>query len=215
MNCFLLFQAIALGFLVATAIGPIALLCIGKTIREGFLMGIAAGCGVACADALYAGIAIGGIAALAHIVLDFRIYVQLGFSIYLIYLGITIALQDDFDADVSFATTSYSKTLVTTFLLTLANPTTILGFVTLLTSFNMLAQTPLDALLIVSGVCIGSLSWWIILAVVGHVMSRTINRKLLHLLHKISGYAIISVGTIALANAVYTLILIIFFLKFV
>ena len=51
----------AIGFLVAAAIGPIAMLCIRTTLERGRIAGIAAGMGVAVADTIYAAIGAYGI----------------------------------------------------------------------------------------------------------------------------------------------------------
>ena len=54
-------QGGAIGFLVAAAIGPIAMLCIRTTLERGRIAGIAAGMGVAVADTIYAAIGAYGI----------------------------------------------------------------------------------------------------------------------------------------------------------
>ena len=56
-----LVQGAAIGFLVAAAIGPIAMLCIRTTLERGRIAGIAAGMGVAVADTIYAAIGAYGI----------------------------------------------------------------------------------------------------------------------------------------------------------
>jgi threonine/homoserine/homoserine lactone efflux protein len=48
-----LLSGIAAGFAVAMPVGPIGVLCIGRSLKDGFAMGLATGLGVATADAAY------------------------------------------------------------------------------------------------------------------------------------------------------------------
>ena len=53
----LLVRGLILGFTIAAAVGPIALLCIRRTLAEGRLVGFVSGMGVATADATYGALA--------------------------------------------------------------------------------------------------------------------------------------------------------------
>lgn len=57
MDLTLLGRGLVLGFTIAAAVGPTALLCIRRTLAEGRLVGFASGMGVATADATYGAIA--------------------------------------------------------------------------------------------------------------------------------------------------------------
>ena len=56
-----LLRGFVLGFTIAAAVGPIALLCIRRTLAEGRLVGLVSGLGVATADATYGAVAAFGL----------------------------------------------------------------------------------------------------------------------------------------------------------
>ena len=140
-------KCFATGFAVAAPVGPIGLLCIQRTLRSGFWIGVRTGLGAACADALYGALAASGLAALQTWLVGARRPLQLGGSALLLWLGIR--------ADDRFP-------LLSTFALTLTNPLTILFFLSILTSFGV--PSGAGAAAMVSGVFLGSAAWWLLLA---------------------------------------------------
>ena len=58
-------RGIILGFTIAAAVGPIALLVIRRTLSSGWLVGIVSGLGVATADGLYGAVAAFGLTAIS------------------------------------------------------------------------------------------------------------------------------------------------------
>src|SRR5271168_2724640 len=67
-----LMRGLAIGLAVAIPVGPIALLCMRRTLERGFLVGFATGLGAAIADLFYATIAGFGIAAVESALLAYR-----------------------------------------------------------------------------------------------------------------------------------------------
>ncbi len=65
-------HGLAIGFAIAAAIGPIALLCIRRTLAEGRAIGLATGLGAATADGLYAAVAAFGLTAISGALIEQR-----------------------------------------------------------------------------------------------------------------------------------------------
>jgi threonine/homoserine/homoserine lactone efflux protein len=61
----LLAQGVVLGFSIAAPVGPIGVLCIRRTLQNGFKSGLASGLGAASADATYGAIAAAGLTLVA------------------------------------------------------------------------------------------------------------------------------------------------------
>ena len=74
MDLLLLTRGLVLGFSIAAVVGPIALLCIRRTLSAGFGIGFVSGLGAATADASYAAIAGFGVSAVAVVLVDQRVY---------------------------------------------------------------------------------------------------------------------------------------------
>ena len=65
MDLGLVLQGTVLGFTIAAAVGPIALLVIRWTLASGWTTGMASGLGVATADGIYGAIAAFGLTAIS------------------------------------------------------------------------------------------------------------------------------------------------------
>lgn len=87
-----LFQGMALGLAIAAPVGPIGILCIKRTLNQGWTLGLVSGLGAATADALYGSMAGLGWVAIAQALSAQRFWLQLGGGLVLIYLGFRTAL---------------------------------------------------------------------------------------------------------------------------
>jgi len=47
------FKGVIIGFSIAAPVGPIGILCIRRSLNDGWVMGMMSGLGAACADTLY------------------------------------------------------------------------------------------------------------------------------------------------------------------
>jgi threonine/homoserine/homoserine lactone efflux protein len=61
MDLSLIIKCLTIGFFIALPVGPIAILCIRKTLFNGFLSGFISGLGAALADGIYGFIAACGL----------------------------------------------------------------------------------------------------------------------------------------------------------
>lgn len=163
MTTDLFLKGLVLGFSIAAPVGPIGVLCIRRTIAGGPLRGFVTGLGTATADALYGLVAALGFA--AAVLVDHQAFLRLAGGLFLCYLG-WVAFRTP---PVLHAAPSHSGTLLgdyaTSFVLTLANPLTILSFAAVFAGAGVGAgQDSRGAALIVLGVFAGSLLWWLILS---------------------------------------------------
>ena len=69
----LILKGLVLGFSIAAPVGPIGVLCIRRTLANGFRSGLVSGLGAATADAIYGTIAAAGLTLVA----DFLVRQQL------------------------------------------------------------------------------------------------------------------------------------------
>ncbi len=158
-----------LGFSVAAVVGPIALLCIRRTLSAGFGVGFVSGLGAATADATYAAVAGFGISAVAGALVDQRLLLRVVGGLFLVYLALrtirAVPAERSADAGVSGMRLAgaYSSTVV----LTLSNPLTILSFAGIFAGLglgSLGAASTISALALVVGVFFGSAAWWLLLA---------------------------------------------------
>ncbi|MCP4426981.1 MAG: LysE family transporter, partial [Chloroflexi bacterium] len=170
MDLSLLWRGTAIGFAIAAPVGPIGLLCIQRTLRNGRTYGFVSGLGAASADAVYGAIAGFGLTAVSNILIAQQNWFSLVGGLFLLYLGLRtffapLAAQA---ADVSAGARGNGLwgAYGSIFLLTLTNPITILSFVAIFAGLGLAAdkRTVGEAMTLVGGVTLGSAAWWLLLS---------------------------------------------------
>ena len=166
MTALLFAKGMLIGLAIAVPLGPIGALCVSRTIERGFWAGVAGGLGTAAADAFYAALAAGGFAAFAALLTAWSTPLTIGGGLFMLWLGARIALAKPAEQAASPGGPDMATTMVSTFLLTVANPATILSFAAIFAGLG-LAATPVagaGAIAVVAGVFAGSMGWWILLS---------------------------------------------------
>ncbi len=183
---FIFFKAFVIGFSIAMPVGPIGLLCIKNTLSHGFKIGLAVGLGAALADSFYGFLAGGGLVLFSKFLLEYTNYIKIIGGIFLIYLGVKEIknYKEISRKAANIKTSHFFKTTSTVFLLTLANPATIIAFIAIFAAIGAADSAASGAGLaaMILGVFCGSLIWWIILSSavtkIKHKISENIMKKI-------------------------------------
>jgi threonine/homoserine/homoserine lactone efflux protein len=141
-----------LGFCIAAPVGPIGILVMKQSLRSGWLAGLSSGLGAAIADLLYGCLAVAGVQMLP----EYGRFVSLTGGFFLLWL----AWKSWHEKPASSESASRTGGTLSTFLLTVSNPMTILFFAATVASSG--ADAPIQ---FVTGVFTGSMLWWTILSV--------------------------------------------------
>lgn len=156
----LLIKSAAVGLAVAAPVGPMSLLCMRRTLTEGWRCGLATGAGIAVGDGVYAAVAAMGLAGVTAFANAHQSMLHLAAGLFLLWLGFTAFRRRDAEASRATATSAWSA-FWQSILLTLTNPPTIIMFAAI---FAALAPKsglrPDEAAATVAGVFAGSLVWW-------------------------------------------------------
>jgi threonine/homoserine/homoserine lactone efflux protein len=196
METALFIQGIIIGIALAAPIGPIALICIQRTLAEGRLHGIISGIGVATADACYAAVVAFGLALISDFLLARQWFFRLFGGIVLIGVGIRIFLSKPPDTTVKPEHESFFRDYYTMLALTTANPLTILFFTIIIPAFSVVIgeTSSVSPALFVIGVFIGEGLWWICLCGILGSMRTYLNRVRLSLINRLAGLFIAIFG---------------------
>ncbi|MDX5360106.1 MAG: LysE family translocator [Alphaproteobacteria bacterium] len=197
----MLINGAVIGVIVAAPIGPVNLVCIQRTIQHGRLNGLLAGMGAVAADAVFATLAAFGLVAASDLVGGLGAGIQILGALFLVILGVRTILKArprGITADVAEgARAGLWQAPALTFLLTITNPMTLLGFIAIFAGAGGLVGTHVDtveALLLIAGVAAGSAGWWLALTgVVGTVRSRFTDGWVMRL-NQFSGLCILAFG---------------------
>jgi threonine/homoserine/homoserine lactone efflux protein len=196
MHFIFLLEGIVIGFLLATPVGPIGVLCIRNTLtysrRQGFIVGL----GGASADIVYALIAAFGVTLISSFIQEWQDWIRLGGGILLLVLGFRL-LRSNPGIQVTPSHSEVPKrTFIPTFLLALTNPMSMFGFGAVFSS-TRIVQTTADRVslfMLVAGVFFGSLLWFSLLTSVTYVFKKKLAGGGLAIVNRIAGTLFILFG---------------------
>lgn len=196
MEAEILARGLAIGFSIAAPVGPIGLLCIRRTLADGRATGLASGLGAATADALY-----GLVAGLELTAISGRL---IG-GLFLVALGPRTAVTPPARRAARAGGRGLAGAYLSTLLLTLTNPTTILSFVAIFAGLGVAgAGGGYDAAaLLVLGVFAGSALWWLLLSGGVSLARGLVTPGVLRWVNRLAGGLIAVAGLLALASAVW------------
>lgn len=197
----LFIKGLIIGFAIAAPVGPIGLLCIHRSLVNGFKIGLMTGLGAALADGVYGCISAFGLTTVSTLLTAHQLWIRSIGGLFLIYLGSKLFFKKSSDHVKNNNEKSVWHAFTTTFFLTVTNPMTILSFVAIFAGLGIGTEHPnfTNAAMMVFGVMMGSALWWIVLSgVVSCFLHHKINKKTMQLINKFSGAIILLFGLMTL-----------------
>jgi len=191
-----------IGLSIAAPVGPIGVLCIRRSLAEGRVIGLATGLGAASADAVYGFIAGFGITMVSSFLVNQQAWVRLLGGGFLCYLGIRTFFAQPTEQIGERKSTSLIGAYISTFLLTLSNPLTILSFAAIFAGLGLGLDHSdyVSAGLLVVGVFCGSALWWLALSGGVSLFRNRVGKPLLTWVNRISGSVIFAFGLVSLVS---------------
>ncbi len=197
-----LLKGIIIGFSIAAPVGPIGVLCIRRTLAEGRIAGLVSGLGAATADLFYGCVAGFGLTFISQFLIDQENWLRLLGGIFLLYLGIKTFLSTGSDETIKSEKGGLLGAYFSTFILTLTNPLTILSFAAIFAGLGIVNTSGnyASALMLISGVFLGSAAWWFLLSSGASFFQKKIDGQGLAWINRISGGIIVVFGMVALGG---------------
>lgn len=157
-------QGVVIGVSVAAPVGPMAILCVRRSIMFGRSVGMATGLGMASAHALYSAVAMAGLQNVSAILGTHSVVVRAASAVIMLGLGIRLACASPSTEQGQLRQVSPKSAYVSAFGLSLANPLMVLALASLLASSDLSAvQTVPSAVMVAAGVFTGSSLWWLVM----------------------------------------------------
>jgi len=188
-----------IGLSIAVPVGPIGVLCIRRTLVQGRLIGFLSGLGAATADAFYGAVAGFGLTFLSNLLIGQQAGLRLIGGGFLCFIGARTFLSKPADQGASIEENTRWGAYLSTLILTLTNPMTILFFAAVFAGLGVGngSEHYLFAGILVLGVFIGSASWWLFLSGFTGWLRGMFNFKRMQWLNRISGLMIVGFGLAA------------------
>lgn len=199
-------NGIIIGIALAAPVGPIAFVCIQRSLANGRLHGIVSGLGIATADTFYAAVTAFGLALISDFLLARQWFFRLFGGLALIAVGIKIFLAGPPEITPAPEKESFIADYSTMLAITLANPLTIVFFTIIIPGFGVVLSggTGISPALFVTGVFLGEMGWWVFLCGTLGSMREYLTRERLHLINRLAGFVIAAFGAVMIASLVIT-----------
>jgi len=193
-------KGIILGFSIAAPVGPMGVLCIRRTLSKGMLNGFLSGLGTATADAVYGCVAAFSVTVVSTFLLDNQSYLRSIGGLFLLYLGYKTFKSIPAEVAAKAVGKGLLGTYTSAFFLTLTNPLTIISFAAIFAGLGVGTNDGnyLLASLLVFGVFIGSMLWWLILSTSVNLLRSKFDEKRLKWVNRLSGLIIAGFGILSL-----------------
>ncbi|WP_454903609.1 LysE family translocator [Variovorax gossypii] len=202
MDSALFLKSLVIGLSIAAPVGPIGLLCIQRTLAHGRLIGFMSGLGAALADAFYGAIGALGVSAVIATMMAARVPLALGGAAFLAWMGVQLlrAPAATKARDAADATTPL-KAMLSVFLLTLANPMTILSFIAVFASIatGHVSGAPAAATMVL-GVFLGSALWWLGLSSAVSIVRHRLSDRAMQGINRFSGVVLVGFAAYQLST---------------
>lgn len=198
----LVLRGLLLGFSIAAPVGPIGVLCIRRTLADGRATGFATGMGAATADAFYGAVAGFGLSFIMTLLIDQLFWIRLIGGLFLCYLGVRTMLSRPAERADSASGSGLLRAYLSTLMLTLTNPMTILSFVAVFAGLGIGLSSGdySSVVLLIGGVFAGSALWWFLLSEGVSLLLRRVTPRVLVWVNRLSGGIILAFGIVALAS---------------
>jgi threonine/homoserine/homoserine lactone efflux protein len=197
----LLLRGVLAGLAIAIPVGPVNVLCISRTLTNGRIAGVISGLGAATADTIYGGIAGFSISLVINFLIREKFWIRLVGGALLVAIGILYWFKKPQSLKEKQEESAHSA-YVTTLLLTLTNPTTVLSYMAVLAALRLGEPRPWTlTLFLVLGIFCGSMIWWIVLAFVSGHFRDSFNDRAVVWMNRIASFAIAGFGIVTMLIA--------------
>ncbi|HTZ77952.1 MAG TPA: LysE family transporter [Stellaceae bacterium] len=191
-----LVKGVVVGMVIAVPVGPVGVLCVRRTFFEGALFGILSGVGAATADVIF-GITAGlGLTVVRDWLLGYQEPLGALGGLYLLFIGMRALFKRGREEPQPITGENLAASFASTFALTITNPITILAFAAIFAKvgFERESVALVDVWVMVGGVFLGSLLWWL-----GLSFGITALRRFAHMTHldwvnRVSGTVLVLSG---------------------
>ena len=198
-------KGIVVGVVIAVPVGPVGVMCVRRTIFEGKLAGFVSGLGAATADAVFGIIAASGLTVVSDWLLGYQWWLRgAGGCLLLLIGGRSLLVTPQAKLASPPDPESLSWYYASTFALTLTNPVTVLVFIAIFAAVGLSgAEATLGrAAILVLGVWVGSLLWWLALSFSIGLAVRSFEPRHLAWINRGSGAILLVSGVALLASLI-------------
>jgi threonine/homoserine/homoserine lactone efflux protein len=218
----ILFGGLCVGLASSVTVGPVAVLCIQRTLSKGHLSGLMSGLGIACADTLMAILAFSVYALLKSYIDEYNTIIQFCGGIFVVIVGVVIFFKNPVPQirKNRAGRSALWQDFASMFGFTLANFVVIIPYIlAFFTMFNIdlaldapqgadLAQTAsqvgrwMNNILVLVGFLLGAMLWWLALTSTINIFRKGFRPRHMLVINRVAGVVISALGVITLVTVI-------------
>jgi len=204
MPSYFFLRGLAVGFALAAPVGPVGVLCVRRALADGRHAAFIAGLGAAFADTFYGAVAGLGVTVVSSFLVEHHIFLRIVGGLILIVLGTrSLCMRQPFEPTPACGP-GLLKDFVSTFLITLTNPGTILASMGVFAAFGAFGQQEMgSSAILILGIFGGSTLWWVILSGAASAARSRLSPRALERLNQGSGITLLLFGLGIIASLAF------------
>uniref|UniRef100_UPI0040577B63 LysE family translocator n=1 Tax=Alistipes sp. TaxID=1872444 RepID=UPI0040577B63 len=211
----ILLRGLVVGVVSSITVGPVAVLCIKRTLNKSRRSGFISGIGVACADTLMAIIAYFFYSILHSQIEQYRHILSVVGGIFVVIVGVVIFFQKPsqrVNVDGSVTNTPW-RDFASMFGFTMANFVTVIPYI--LAFFAMFGVSShngshdvaslMSSMLIIAGFFGGAVAWWFLMTLLISLFRRSFRPHHMRTINRVAGVIISLLGVITILSTFLTI----------
>ncbi len=208
-------KGLIVGFLIAAPVGPVAVMCIHRTIAHGRLAGYVCGLGASLADTIFGAIAALGLGFLATELMTHHIWLRVVGGVVLVALGLRMTFSRHLSSRAEKQEAEEEReeqriapkptgsrldfhigNFAAAFAITITNPITLFSFAAVFAFIDIsdIGDYTRWGVSLVTGVFVGAALWWMLLVMGASLLRHRINDTGILWVNRISGALILAFG---------------------
>ena len=210
----ILIGGFCVGLASSVTVGPVAVLCIQRTLSKGYFSGLASGLGVAVADTFRASLAFSVFALIKSYIDTYSTIIQICGGAIVIIIGVFIFFQNPVPQirKNRAGMRNLCQDFASMFCVTLANFVVIIPYIlAFFTMFNIDISMSSDAIsmsrivqnmLVIVGFLVGAMTWWLSITSLINIFRKRFRPRHMLTINHVAGIVISALGLITLLSTI-------------
>jgi threonine/homoserine/homoserine lactone efflux protein len=200
-------KGLIIGIFTSIPVGPIAVLCIQRTLNRGKYHGFVTGLGAASSDLVYASLAAFSLSFIVEFIHKNQFFIEIAGALILFSFGFFLFRTNPVKklSESALKKESYFQDFITAFALTITNPLIIFLFIAMFAKFSFVESCTSMPETVVGlfAVIIGASVWWFTLTSFVNFFRSKFNLRGLWIINKVSGSILMGIACIGLIYSIF------------
>lgn len=203
----IIIKGFIIGIFTSVPVGPIAVLCIQRTLNRGKYHGFVTGLGAASSDLVYASLAVFSLSFIVDFIHKNQIFIEVIGAVILFLFGFFLFRTNPINrlSENALKKESYFQDYITSFALTITNPLIIFLFIAMFAKFSFVesSSSVFETIVGLVAVITGASVWWFALTSFVNFFRSKFNLRGLWIINKISGSILMGIACLGLIYSIF------------